>query len=142
MCIFRNKKFLYYYIIILSIGFIVLSVNFCYAQALLKSSEKVEYEGNIVEGNFTLNDFTRVAIRVSELILGIVGSLALLMFIYGGIMFLVSAGNSEKVTQAKQIIVGAVVGLAIVFASYMIITFVAQSLGIEQNILQSGWFNK
>jgi len=78
-----------------------------------------------------LNDFVIVAVNISKWILGIVGSLALLMFIYGGIMLMISGGNSEKITQGKQIIIGAVVGLAIVFASYMIITFAIKALGIE-----------
>ena len=56
-------------------------------------------------------------------------------------MFLISSGSAEKVTQAKQIIVGAVIGLTIIFTSYMIITFVAQALGIQTGgILQSDWF--
>jgi len=60
------------------------------------------------------------------------------MFIYGGIMFLVSAGSSEKVQQAKQIIIGAVIGLVIVFASYTIIQFVFTALEIP-NAGNGGW---
>ena len=78
-----------------------------------------------------LNEFAQVAVNVAKWILGIVGSLALLMFVYGGITLMISGGNSEKVTQGRQIIIGAVVGLAIVFASYMIITFALKALGIE-----------
>ena len=94
-----------------------------------------------VDGDYTLNEMMQVFVNVSEWILGIVGSLALLMFIYGGVMFLISGGSAEKVTQAKQIIAGAVIGLVIVFTSYIIITFAAQALGIEVTggILQSGW---
>lgn len=35
--------------------------------------------------------------RVIEAVLGIVGSIALIMFIYGGFMWLTSAGNAENV---------------------------------------------
>ena len=44
---------------------------------------------------------------------------------------LISAGNSEKVSQAKGILTAAVIGLIIVFASYLIIQFVMQSLGVN-----------
>ena len=80
----------------------------------------------------------QIFINYYERVLGIVGSLALLMFIYGGFMFLISSGNSEKVTQAKQIIVSAVIGLVIVFASYMIIQFIFTALEIPK-AGEGGW---
>lgn len=89
------------------------------------------YTGNC--GDYELNDFIVLAIKVSQWILGIVGSLSLLMFIYGGLSFLISAGSSDKITKAKDIIVAAVIGLIIVFASWLIIKFVMQSMGINWN---------
>jgi isoprenylcysteine carboxyl methyltransferase (ICMT) family protein YpbQ len=53
------------------------------------------------------------------------------MFIYGGFTFLISAGSSEKIGEARKIIIAAVIGLLIVFASYIIIKFVLQSLGMD-----------
>jgi len=81
-------------------------------------------------GNYTLNDMARTAITISQFILSIVGSLALLAFVAGGLMMMLSAGNPEWVTRGKQTIIGAVIGLAIVFTSYMIIQLVFTSLGI------------
>jgi len=82
-------------------------------------------------GTCELNDFTRVAVNISKIILGIVGSLALLAFVAGGLMMMLSAGNPEWVTRGKQTLIGAVVGLVIVFTSYAIIQLVFTSLGIE-----------
>ena len=82
-------------------------------------------------GNYTLDDIVMIAIRASKWILGIVGSLALLMFVYGGFMFLISAGSSDKVSKAKTIITAAVAGLIIVFSSYLIIQFVLKTVGIS-----------
>lgn len=82
-------------------------------------------------GDYTLNDILLIAIGASRWILGIVGSLALLMFIYGGFTFLISAGSSDKIGQAKKILVAAVIGLIIVFSSYLIIQFVLSSLGLN-----------
>lgn len=83
-------------------------------------------------GDYTLNDFVKLAVLASQWILGIVGSLALVMFIYGGFMFLISSGSSDKVGQAKKIIVAAVIGLVIVFSSWLIIRFVTQAIGATQ----------
>jgi hypothetical protein len=88
------------------------------------------YDANYC-GDYSVNDFVSLAIKVANWILGIVGSLTLAMFIYGGIMFLVSAGSSEAVGRAKKIIVAAVVGLIIVFSSYLIIKFVLDSMGVS-----------
>jgi len=83
------------------------------------------------EGDYGLDDFVILAIRVSRWILGIVGSLTLIMFIYGGITFLTSAGGSEAIGRAKKIIVAAIIGLIIVFTSWLIIRFVMQSMGLS-----------
>ncbi len=91
-------------------------------------------------GDCKLNDFTLIAINVSKIILGLVGSLALLAFVAGGLMMMLSAGNTEWVTRGKQTLIGAVVGLAIVFTSYMIIQLVFSALGVPGMGL-GGWSN-
>jgi hypothetical protein len=83
------------------------------------------------KGNYNLNDMLALATWAANWILGIVGSLTLLMFIYGGFILLTSAGSNEKVGEAKKIITAAVVGLVIVLGSYMIIRFVTSALGLS-----------
>lgn len=78
--------------------------------------------------NYSLNSFVKLGISASRIILGVVGALTLLMFVYGGIRMLISAGNAEAVTEGRKIIVGAIVGLAIVFLSYTIINFVINNV--------------
>ena len=56
--------------------------------------------------------------------LGVVGSLALLMFVYGGFMWMLAAGNSERVEKGKNILFWATVGLVVIFTSYVIVHFV------------------
>jgi len=90
------------------------------------SQQSSKYE----KGDYELNDVLMVGIQITKFILGIVGSLALLFFVYGGVMFLISAGSSDKVQQAKTIIVNAVIGLIIVFTSYIIIEFAMGALGV------------
>ncbi len=87
-----------------------------------------------------LNDFVEVGIIFAQFLLGLTGSLALVAFIYGGVVLLVSGGSSEKVAQAKSIFIGAVIGLVVVFASWTIIGFIFKSLGIQGNWFNSNWF--
>lgn len=57
-------------------------------------------------------------------IMGIVGSLALLMFVYGGITWMLAAGESGRVQKGKDILTWATIGLIVIFASYGLVKFV------------------
>jgi hypothetical protein len=71
--------------------------------------------------------------RIIKAVLGIVGSLALLMFVYGGFLWMTSGGNEQKITKGKNVLVWATIGLAIIFLSYSLVGFVIKGLtGGEQ----------
>ncbi len=67
--------------------------------------------------------------RVINSILGVVGSLALVMFVYGGLIWMTSSGSSDQVKKGKDILIWAAVGLVIIFSAYGIIRFVIQGVG-------------
>ncbi len=71
------------------------------------------------QGKCSLDDFLVVFVNVADYILGIVGSLALLLFVIGGLYLLVAQGESSKIQKGKNFIIGAVVGLVIVFGAYI-----------------------
>ncbi|NCD00553.1 hypothetical protein EOL94_00425 [bacterium] len=62
--------------------------------------------------------------RIINSVLGVVGSLALLMFVYGGITWMTSSGSSDKVKKGRDILVWSIIGLAVIFMSYAIVKFV------------------
>ncbi len=62
--------------------------------------------------------------NIIRAILGIVGSLALLVFIFGGLTWVTSAGSAEKVKKGKDMMMWAALGLAIIFFSYALVRFV------------------
>jgi uncharacterized membrane protein YagU involved in acid resistance len=82
-------------------------------------------------GDCSLNDFIKIIKASYTTVFGFIGSIALIMFIVGGLMFLISGGNQEKVASAKKLMISAVIGLLIVFASYLIIDFVLRTIGYE-----------
>ena len=57
-----------------------------------------------------------------------IGILVTIFIMYGGFLYMTSAGNSEKTDKSKQIISRAVIGLAIVLSSYSIVFFVTRTL--------------
>lgn len=74
--------------------------------------------------------FVTFAISVGNYVFGFVGALALLFFIYGGFMLILSQGNSEKVKKGMGIIMAAGVGLIIVFSAYILVQFLSTTLGV------------
>ena len=68
--------------------------------------------------------------RVINAVLGIVGSLALAMFIYGGFIWMTAAGNKERVEKGKNVLVWATIGLIIIFSAYAMVKLVFSGLGI------------
>jgi len=84
-------------------------------------------------GAYQLNDGMLVVKRVSDIILAVVGSLSLIAFVVGGLMFLMSGGNQNIITKGRATIVGAVIGLFIVFFSYTVIRFITQDVLQDKN---------
>jgi hypothetical protein len=92
-----------------------------------------------------LNDLVNTAVKIANWLLGVAGSLALLMFIYGGIMFLISGGSSERVSKGKTILTNSIIGLAIILLSFLIIGFVFKALGVNVDgtaWAKVDWFSK
>jgi len=54
--------------------------------------------------------------------LSVAGILAAIVLMAGGLLWLVSGGDASRVTQAKELITGSVVGLVILACSYIILT--------------------
>lgn len=66
-------------------------------------------------------DVRLIFARVISAALSIVGSFALLMFVYGGVLWMTSHGDTKMVTKGKDTITWAVLGLVVIFASYAIV---------------------
>lgn len=67
--------------------------------------------------------------RIITSVMGVVGSLALLMFIYGGLTWMTSSGSAEKVKKGRDIILWSAVGLVVIFMSYALVRFVLSTIG-------------
>jgi len=69
--------------------------------------------------------------NITRWLIGIVGMLAMLALIWGGILYIIALNNQQHLDTAKNIIKWAIVGLSIVLLSFVIISTVAQFVGIE-----------
>ncbi len=97
-----------------------------------KDPETTQTEGDKGAGTVSLNNPLGAGVtsvpqligKVIKAVVGIVGSLALLMFIYGGFTWMLSGGNSTAVERGKNILMWAAIGLVIIFMSYAIVNFI------------------
>ena len=73
----------------------------------------------------TATDFI---VEVINIALFVVGLLAVVFLIIGGFRYITAAGNEEQVEGAKQTILHAIIGLAIVILSFVIVRIIANAL--------------
>lgn len=71
---------------------------------------------------------TGVFKKITNTILYIVGIVAVIMLIIGGIKYVISGGDSKKVTDAKNTVLYAIIGLVIAFLAFAIVNFVITAL--------------
>jgi len=66
--------------------------------------------------------------------IAIAGILAAVVLMGGGVLWLISRGDASKITKAKELIIGSVIGLVILSGSYLILTLINPNLVNLQNI--------
>ena len=79
----------------------------------------------VIEGKAATTN--QVIANMAKLTLGLVGVLALIMIIIGGITWMTSAGNAEQVKKGKGTLVWASIGLVVCFLAYSLVTFVIKT---------------
>ncbi len=65
---------------------------------------------------------------IADTVLSIVGSLALLAFVVGGVRWLVSGGKPEQIKKGANTMLYAIIGLFVVFGSYAILKLIIEAL--------------
>jgi len=71
-----------------------------------------------------INIFIDLGINVAKFIFAIIGTVAFVMFVYGGFTMILAFGSAEKFKKGRDILVAAVVGMIIAFGAYIIVNFV------------------
>ena len=66
--------------------------------------------------------------KIINIIMGVVGSIALIMFIFGGITWMMAGGNEQKVKKGVGILVWSVIGLVAIFLSYAIVNILLKQV--------------
>ena len=105
----------------------VMMPRMAYAETYEECLEHAETNADMVKCATEKEDepeLTDVVKKIINTILYIVGILAVVMMIYGGVQYTTSAGNAAQVTKAKNTIIYGLVGLVIAVLAYAIVNFV------------------
>jgi len=73
-------------------------------------------------------DLRLMIARIIRIFLGFVGVIMVLIILYAGYLYMVSAGDKEKTLKARKTIISAVIGLIIILSAYSIASFIIRSL--------------
>lgn len=91
--------------------------------------------GGIKEKPATYSDdntaLPRLIGRIISTALSLVGTLFLVLMIYGGFLWMTARGDQKNVQKARDLISSAIIGLIIVASAYAITTFLISRLGSE-----------
>ena len=68
--------------------------------------------------------------RITNTMLFFIALTSVIMLVYGGLRYIISGGDSKKVTDAKNTILYAIIGLIIAILAYAIVNFVLTTIGI------------
>lgn len=87
--------------------------------------------GTLCNSSVNVNSIVRSGIQILFIIAVIAATIFL---IWGGIKWITSGGDKAKVEEARNTIIGAVIGLIVTFAAYFILNIVATMFGLGGNI--------
>jgi|SRR5688572_7303157 hypothetical protein len=73
-------------------------------------------------------DVRQTAARIINVALGFLGIIAVVIVLVGGFKYMISGGNEEKTSEAKNLIVSGIIGLAIILSAWAITSFVIGQL--------------
>ncbi len=102
----NNFKYVFFY----------LALFFMHRSEVLASTPVV-----VVSNPGGSSNLSELVENVLSWVLSVAGSIALLMLVVGGIMYITSAGDEQKIAVSKKIITWTILGLVIILASYSII---------------------
>lgn len=106
---------------------LVLAFNFVAAPVVHAQSDQfgLNFAKNSGLGVKDPRDTIASLIRV---IMGFLGTLAVLLVLYGGFKWMTASGNQEQVEDAKKLLIAGVIGLVIILSAYGIATYVLNQL--------------
>lgn len=85
-------------------------------------------ECNIAKDHAGSDNLMGTINTIINVVLGVLGLVAVVVIIYGGFMYTMSTGDAQKIKKAKDTIMYGVVGLVIALLAFAIVNFVLSNV--------------
>ena len=123
------KKILITFGLILAVtGSFDFNAGFFEKQVYANSAADLIKQGADSTGQQDTRSAGDIAKDVVNIMFFIIGVMAVIMIIWGGIRYVLSAGNSAALTSAKNTIIYSIIGLIIAILAYAIVNFVINTV--------------
>ncbi|MBI5728394.1 MAG: hypothetical protein HY984_01420 [Candidatus Magasanikbacteria bacterium] len=98
---------------------------FVFAKTPLKFDDSDKFLKQAVDPTGIKTDDVRtVSGRVIQSALLLVGLAFFILMVYGGFQWMTARGNEDQITKARNIVIAAVIGIAVILGAYAITNFV------------------
>ncbi len=122
--IYNMKRKLMYVVVALLIGVFGL---FCVQTVSAQTGPYLGLEYG-AETGLGRQDVRLTAARIISAVMGLLGTIVVVIMLYAGYEWMTAGGNDDKVGEAKKRMIYAVIGLAIILSAYAITRFVSTQL--------------
>lgn len=120
MFIFFKKIKYYFYLIPL---YFLLAKPVMAASLWENYTKRLETAAGVKEGGFRAVGETTLAEQIGAgifLLITLVGTVFLILVVYGGFIWMLARGNTDEIDRAKKIIINASIGLGVTLFAYLI----------------------
>ena len=84
--------------------------------------------GDTQQGTTLFGEENSIFRTITNILLFLVGAISVIMLVIGGIRYVVSGGDQQAVTNAKNTILYAIVGIIVAFLAFAAVNFVSTQL--------------
>lgn len=93
-----------------------------------KGTGNIQVKVTHLDNPLQSRDFSTIIGRAAGKVFGLIGTLSVLVFIYGGFIWLTAAGSEEKIKMGSRAMGYAAIGIIVIFSSFAILNTVIQGL--------------
>ena len=112
---------------LMAVGLVVFQFVPAFAQGGLISP--TDQPGRIAEATGGQASLRQLVLTFLNFFLGFLGLIAVIMVIYGGVLYVTAAGEQDKVDKGKKIIMYSVVGIVIILLAFALVNTILGGLG-------------
>lgn len=90
-------------------------------------------------GSCTPCTFLKLFINGADIIIGLTGAFAIVMFVFGGVTMITAYGNPDLINRGKAMITATIVGILIVLLAWTFVNVLITSFGVKGGFFP--WYN-